>query len=73
MNEPGRLGAYFALFTEIALVMLVTVLVSVLAGYWVDGQLGTLPIFAMIGLFVGLALSALAVYRLINRFLARFG
>ena len=73
MNEPGHLGAYFALFTEIGLVMLVTILASVLAGYWVDGQLGTLPIFSMIGLFGGLALSGLAVYRLIIRFLARFG
>jgi hypothetical protein len=45
----------------------------VLAGYWVDGQLGTVPVFSMVGLFAGLALSGLAVYRLIIRFLARFG
>jgi hypothetical protein len=72
VNEPGRLGAYFALFTEIGLAMLVLILGSVLAGYWVDGQLGTLPIFSMIGLFVGLALSGLATYRLIDRFMTRF-
>lgn len=73
MNEPGHLGAYLALFTEIGLVLLVTILACVLAGYWVDGQLGTLPIFAMVGLFGGLALGGLAVYRLITKFLTRFG
>ena len=52
---PGRTFAYFALFSEIGIVLLVTVLVGVLAGYWADQQLGTLPIFLLVGLFVGLA------------------
>ena len=45
MIEPGRGLAYLALFSEIGLSLLVTTLIGVLAGYWVDGQLGTLPIF----------------------------
>ena len=67
----GRTFAYFALFSEIGIVLLVTVLVGVLAGYWADQQLGTLPLL-LVGLFVGLAGGALTVYRLINRFLADY-
>ena len=66
----GRTFAYFGLFSEIGIVLLVTVLVGVLAGYWADQQLRTLPLFLLVGLFVGLALGARAVYRLISRFLA---
>ncbi len=66
----GRTFAYFALFSEIGIVLLVTVLVGVLAGYWADQQLRTLPLLLLAGLFVGLAVGARAVYRLIIRFLA---
>jgi F0F1-type ATP synthase assembly protein I len=66
----GRSFAYFALFSEIGIVLLVTVLVGVLAGYWADQQLGTLPIFLLVGLFAGMALGARVVFRLIYRFLA---
>jgi F0F1-type ATP synthase assembly protein I len=66
----GRSIAYFALFSEIGIVLLVTVLVGVLAGYWADQQLQTLPIFLLVGFLVGLAAGARVVYRLINRFLA---
>lgn len=72
MIEPGRAWAYFALFSEIGIVLLVTTLAGVLFGYWVDQQLGTVPIFVLVGLFVGLAVGARAVYRLITRFLATF-
>jgi ATP synthase protein I len=68
----GRSLAYFALFSEIGLVLLVTVLVGVLAGYWADQQLRTLPVLVLVGLFLGLAVGALAVYRLIVRFLASY-
>jgi len=66
----GRSFAYFALFSEIGIVLLVAVLVGVLAGYWADQQLGTLPIFLLVGLFAGLALGARVIYGLIYRFLA---
>jgi F0F1-type ATP synthase assembly protein I len=66
----GRTFAYFALFSEIGIVLLVTVLVGVLGGYWADQQLRTLPLFVLVGLFVGLAVGARVVYRLIYRFLA---
>jgi F0F1-type ATP synthase assembly protein I len=72
MNQLGQTGAYLALFSEIGLVLLVTTLAGVLAGYWVDTQLGTLPIFLVVGFLVGAGMGALAIYRLITRFLAKY-
>ncbi len=72
MNDLGRAGAYLALFSEIGLVLLTTTLLGVLAGYWLDERLETLPIFVLVGLLLGLAAGALAVWRLITRFLPRF-
>ncbi len=72
MIEPGRTGAYLALFTEIGFVLLVTTLAGVLIGYWIDQQLGTRPILVLVGLFLGMGAGARAVYQMITRFLARF-
>ena len=69
MIEPGRGWAYAALFSEIGISLLVTTLVGVLAGYWVDQQLGTVPIFAMIGFLVGAGSGSVLIYRLVSRFL----
>lgn len=68
----GRSWGYFALFSEVGLVLLVTILAGILAGYWVDQQLGTIPIFVLVGLVVGMTAGAVAVYRLIQRFLTGF-
>ena len=73
MNGLGPVGAYAALFAEVGFALFLTTLAGVLAGYWVDNQLGTNPIFAMIGLFIGMATGGMAVYRLVTRFLSRFG
>jgi len=70
MIEPGKGGAYFALFSEIGLILLVTTLGGSLVGYWIDKQLQTVPIFVLVGLLIGLTAGARAVYRLITRFLA---
>ena len=72
MNGLGKAGAYIALFSEIGVTLTVLILAGVLGGYWVDNRLGTVPIFALTGFFVGLAGGGMAVYRLITRFLARF-
>jgi len=71
MIEPGRGWAYLALFSEIGLTLLVTTLVGVLGGYWLDGRLGTLPIFAITGFLAGAGIGTLGIYRLISRFLAK--
>jgi F0F1-type ATP synthase assembly protein I len=72
VNDLGRAGAYLALFSEIAILLLVTTLVGVFVGYWIDESLGTLPIFVVLGLLVGFGAGGLVVARLITRFLARF-
>jgi ATP synthase protein I len=69
MIEPGRAGAYIALFSEIGIVLLVTTLIGVLAGYWADGQLGTLPIFVIVGFLAGAGSGTVMIYRLVSRFL----
>ena len=71
-NCLGRAVAYFALFSEIGLVFLVTTLVGALAGHWLDERLGTNPIIALVGLLGGFAIGALGVSRLIIRFLATY-
>lgn len=72
MIEPGRAWAYFALFSEIGIVLLITTLAGVGAGYWIDTQLHSIPIFVLVGLALGLAVGGRAVWVLINRFLATF-
>jgi len=69
MIEPGRAGAYIALFSEIGIVLLVTTLIGVLAGYWADGQLETLPIFVIVGFLAGAGSGTVMIYRLVSRFL----
>lgn len=71
MIEPGRGAAYLALFSEIGIVLLVTTLAGVGLGYWADTQLKTIPVFVLVGLFVGMGVGARAVWLLINRFLAQ--
>ncbi len=65
-------GAYAALFSEIGITFFVGTLAGVLAGWWIDQQLGTLPVFAVGGALAGFGLGGLAVAKLISRFLARF-
>ena len=72
MNDLGRASVYLALFSEIAIVLLVTTLLGVLSGYWLDQRLGTLPILSVLGLLAGFGLGGFGVYRLIVRFLAKF-
>lgn len=73
MIGPGKTGAYLALFTEIGLILFVLTLGGALGGHWLDQQLGlTFPIFLLTGLLLGMAAGALAIRRLINRFLTSF-
>lgn len=72
MIEPGRAGAYFALFSEIGIVLLVSTLAGVGVGYFVDTRLDTVPIFVLIGFLIGAGVGARGVYVLVTRFLATF-
>ncbi len=60
------------LFAEIGVALFVTTLFGALAGHWLDQQLQTNPIFGVLGFLGGAGLGAVADYRMITRFLARF-
>ena len=49
-----------------------TTFFGALAGHWLDQQLLTNPIFAVLGFLGGAGLGAITDYRMITRFLARF-
>lgn len=66
------LAGYLALFSEIGMLLLVTTLAGVAAGYWADQQLGTLPLFVLVGFLAGAGIGTIGIYRLITRFLKRF-
>jgi ATP synthase protein I len=67
--EPGKGGAYAVLFSEIGISLLITTLVGVLIGRWVDEQLGSLPIFVIVGFLIGAGSGTVMIYRLVSRFL----
>lgn len=69
MIETGRGWAYAALFSEIGISLLVTTLIGVLAGNWADQQMGTLPLFVLVGFLVGAGSGTVMIYRLVSRFL----
>ena len=43
MIEPGRGWGYLVLFSEIGVSLLVTTLIGVFVGYWVDKHSGPCP------------------------------
>jgi ATP synthase protein I len=65
-------GGFFALFSEIGMVLLVTTLAGVAVGYWADQRLGTLPVFVLVGFLAGAGIGAFGIYRLVTRFLKRY-
>ena len=70
MIEPGRGAAYAVLFSEIGISLLVTTLVGVLAGHWIDEQLKlTVPVFVIVGFLLGAGSGTVMIYRLVSRFL----
>ena len=71
MNDPGKASGYIALFSEIGFILLFTVLAGILAGYWLDQRLGTIPIFVLVGFAIGTISGAIGCWRLMTRFLKR--
>jgi ATP synthase protein I len=67
--EPGKGGAYAVLFSEIGISLLITTLVGVLVGRWADEQLGSLPVFLIVGFLIGAGTGTVMIYRLVSRFL----
>jgi ATP synthase protein I len=69
MHDRGKAFGYFALFSEIGLVLFVTTFGGLLAGRWLDQQLGTNPVLVITGFLLGILIGAVADWRLISRFL----
>jgi hypothetical protein len=69
MEDQGKALGYFALFSEIGLVLFVTTFGGLLAGHWLDERLGTNPILVITGFLLGILIGAVADWRLISRFL----
>jgi F0F1-type ATP synthase assembly protein I len=65
----GKTSAFVALFSEIAFVLLFSVLAGILAGYWIDQRLGTIPIFVLIGFVIGGGSGAIGCWQLLARYL----
>jgi F0F1-type ATP synthase assembly protein I len=51
--------------------LLFTVLAGILAGYWLDQRLGTIPVFVLVGFAIGTISGAIGCWRLMTRFLER--
>jgi len=71
MNDPGKASGYIALFSEIGFILLFTVLAGILAGYWLDQRLGTIPVFVLVRFAIGTISGAIGCWRLMTRFLKR--
>jgi hypothetical protein len=69
MNGRGNAFGYFALFSEIGLILFVTTFGGLLLGRWLDLQLGTNPLLVISGFLLGILIGAAANWRIISRFL----
>ena len=65
----GKSFQYFALFSEIGLILFVTTMGGLLLGRWLDQQLGTNPVLVISGFLLGIAVGAVADWRILSRFL----
>jgi F0F1-type ATP synthase assembly protein I len=66
----GKSFAYFALFSEIGLVLFVTTFGGLLLGHWLDQELGTNPLLVIGGFLLGMLFGAVADWRILSRFVA---
>jgi hypothetical protein len=69
MSGHGNGFGYFALFSEIGVILFVTTFGGLLLGRWLDQQLGTNPVLVISGFVLGILIGAVADWRLIKRFL----
>jgi F0F1-type ATP synthase assembly protein I len=58
-SSPGSISSYL----DLGLRLMLSLLIGVVGGRWVDDKLGTSPLFLLLGLFIGIAAGFLTVYR----------
>ncbi|HET7030703.1 MAG TPA: AtpZ/AtpI family protein [Candidatus Limnocylindrales bacterium] len=71
MNEPGKTGAYVAVFSQVGLTLAIPMLIGAFGGSELDKMLGTRPLLVIGGLFGGMVIGGIGCYRLVTRFLER--
>lgn len=55
-----------ALVTQLGLTVVASLLLSLLLGIWLDGQLGTRPLFILLFSLIGVTAGIVGVYRLVS-------
>lgn len=68
----GSKSAYFALFSQIGITLLVANLGGALLGRWVDSLLNSGPIFLIVGFIGGFVVGALGAAQIVARGLKQF-
>lgn len=57
-----------ALYSAILSQLVGSILIGIFIGRWLDGQFGTMPLFLIVGIFLGLAVGVYAMIKLIRQF-----
>lgn len=69
----GQVWQALALATSFGLTAALLVAGGVVGGRWLDGRLGTTPLFAVVGLFLGLGAGGFIFVREVSRILGGSG
>lgn len=67
-KRPKNSYKAMALMSAISAQLVGSILIGLFAGKWLDAKLGTLPLFLILGLFLGLAAGIYSMLRLIKNF-----
>ncbi len=71
-NEKRYPFQAMALMSAVLSQLAGSVLIGVFGGRWIDKQLGTMPLFLIVGLLLGLAAGVYGVLRIIQRFMEKY-
>lgn len=66
-DERSRIFGALALVTGLGLSMVISIGVCGVAGYFVDGWLGTSPALLIVGILLGVVVGAFQAYRLVMK------
>ncbi|WP_394238585.1 AtpZ/AtpI family protein [Niallia oryzisoli] len=68
MSQNRRPFKAIALMSAIMSQLVGTILVGIFLGRWLDGLIGTAPLFLILGLLAGLVTGIVAIFRTIQHF-----
>ncbi|QUH19098.1 AtpZ/AtpI family protein [Alkaliphilus sp. B6464] len=67
MKKKGSVFENLALISQIGISMVVSIMISLYIGKWLDDRLGTGPVFLFIFIIIGIASAFMNVFKLIER------